>query len=261
MPVRRGRASGQRRTASRGRRAVQGPLRGRVASCGMAERLAIVGGDAAGMSAASAARRREPTLDVVAFERGPYTSFSACGIPYFVGGLFEDAERLVSRSPDEHRERGIEVHVRTAVTALDLDRRVLTVRDQVGEERTEGFDQVVLATGAEAVAPDVPGAGATEPARTVDAAERFRAALQRGGESAVVIGAGYIGLEMAEALVQRGLRVTLVERAGQVMATLDEDMAAHVQDAAEGVGIDVRLGAELQEVAEHAVRVDGQELP
>jgi NADPH-dependent 2,4-dienoyl-CoA reductase/sulfur reductase-like enzyme len=119
----------------------------------------------------------------------------------------------------------------------------------------------VLATGAEAVAPDVPGAEAAEPARTIDAAERFRAALEQGGENAVVIGGGYIGLEMAEALVQRGLRVTLVERAGQVMATLDEDMAAHVQDAAEGVGIDVRLGADVQEVGEHAVRVDGEDLP
>ena len=69
----------------------------------MSERLAIVGGDAAGMSAASTARRREPALDVVAFERGPYTSFSACGIPFFVGGLFDDSDRLVTRSPDEHR--------------------------------------------------------------------------------------------------------------------------------------------------------------
>ena len=98
----------------------------------MAERLAIVGGDAAGMSAASTARRREPALDVVAFERGPYTSFSACGIPFYVGGLFEDSDRLVTRSPDEHRERDIEVHTRTTVTAVDLDRRELTVRNQQG---------------------------------------------------------------------------------------------------------------------------------
>jgi NADPH-dependent 2,4-dienoyl-CoA reductase/sulfur reductase-like enzyme len=227
----------------------------------MAERLAIVGGDAAGMSAASTARRREPDLDVVAFERGPYTSFSACGIPFYVGGLFEDSDRLITRSPDEHRERGIAVHTRTTVTAVDLDRRELTVRDQRGDERTEGFDQIVLATGAEAVAPDVPGAETTEPARTIDAAERFRRALEQGGDSAVVIGGGYIGLEMAEVLVRRGLRVTLVEHAGQVMATLDDDMAAHVQDAAEGVGIDVRLGAELQEVSDGVVRVDGEELP
>ena len=157
---------------------MQGRLQSRVACWDMAERLAIVGGDAAGMSAASTARRRQPDLDVVAFERGPYTSFSACGIPFYVGGLFEDSERLITRSPDEHRERGIAVHTRTAVTAVDLDRRELTVRDQSGGERSEGFDQLVLATGAEAVAPDVPGADATEPARTIASAGRSSGAAR-----------------------------------------------------------------------------------
>ncbi|MEA2228283.1 MAG: hypothetical protein QOF29_1971 [bacterium] len=233
----------------------------------MARRLAIVGGDAAGMSAASIARRRDPDLEVVAFERGPYTSYSACGIPYYVGGMFDDSDRLISRSPEEHREHGVEVHTRTEVTAIDLGRRELTVRAlQSGDERTEGFDQLVVATGAVAVAPPVPGADAAEPARTVDAAERFRSALARGGENAVVIGGGYIGLEMAEALVQRGLRTTLVEASPQVMATLDADMAAHVQDAAEGVGVRVLVGTEVEEVlvdaagAPCAVRAGGATL-
>jgi NADPH-dependent 2,4-dienoyl-CoA reductase/sulfur reductase-like enzyme len=234
----------------------------------MAGRLAIVGGDAGGMSAASSARRRDPDLEVVAFERGPYTSYSACGIPYYVGGLFDDSDRLVSRSPDEHRAKGIDVHVRSEVTAIDLDARVLTVRDlHTREERTEGFDQIVLATGAEAVAPPVPGAEATEPARTIDAAERFHAALSRGGETAVVIGGGYIGLEMAEALVERGLRTTLIDAAPQVMATLDADMADHVQDAAEGIGLRVMTGTGVDEVvvgragAPCAVRAGGETLP
>jgi NADPH-dependent 2,4-dienoyl-CoA reductase/sulfur reductase-like enzyme len=233
----------------------------------MARRLAIVGGDAAGMSAASAARRRDPDLEVVAFERGPYTSYSACGIPYYVGGLFGDSDRLISRSPDEHRARGIAVHTRTEVMAIDLDARRLTVRDrQAGEERDEGFDQLVLATGAFAVPPPIPGAAATEPVRTVDAAERFQAALSRGGEHhhAVVVGGGYIGLEMAEALVQRDIPTTLVEAAPQVMSTLDPDMAAHVQDAAEGVGVRVMVGTEVEEVlldgggAPRAVRAGGE---
>jgi NADPH-dependent 2,4-dienoyl-CoA reductase/sulfur reductase-like enzyme len=233
----------------------------------MAQRLAIVGGDAAGMSAASTARRRDRDLDIVAFERGPYTSYSACGIPYYVGGLFDDSDRLVSRSPDEHRARGIAVHARTEVTAVDLAARALTVRDhQTGDERREGFDQLVLATGAEAVAPPIPGADATEPVRTVDAAERFRAALQRGGEHqhVVVIGGGYIGLEMAEALTQRNIATTLVEAAPQVMSTLDADMAAHVQDSAEGLGIRVMVGTAVEEVlldeegAPRAVRAGGE---
>ena len=215
----------------------------------MGGRLAIVGGDAAGMSAASTARRRDPQLEVVAFERGPYTSYSACGIPYYVGGLFDDSDRLISRSPDEHRARGIAVHTRTPVTAIDLDRRQLTVRDlHSGAERTEGFDQLIIATGAEAVLPAIPGAQATEPARTVDAAERFRSALKRGGECAVVIGGGYIGLEMGEALVQRGLTVTLIEAAPQVFGSLDRDMADHVQDAAEAIGVAVRVGTPVEEI-------------
>jgi NADPH-dependent 2,4-dienoyl-CoA reductase/sulfur reductase-like enzyme len=233
----------------------------------MAKRLAIVGGDAAGMSAASIARRRDPDLEVVAFERGPYTSYSACGIPFYVGGLFDDSDRLISRSPDEHRANGIQVHARTEVTAIDLDARTLRVLDrQSGAERSEGFDQLVLATGAEAVAPPIPGAEATEPVRTVDAAERFRAALTRGGRDrhVVVIGGGYIGLEMAEALVQREIATTLVEVAPQVMSTLDADMAAHVQDAAEAVGIRVLVGTEVEEIVldaaarPRAVRAGGE---
>ena len=233
----------------------------------MARRLAIVGGDAAGMSAASTARRRDPDLDVVAFERGPYTSYSACGIPYYVGGLFDDSDRLISRSPDEHRAKGIEVHARTEVIGVDLAARTLAVRDhQTGEERSEGFDELVLATGAEAVPPPIPGADATEPVRTVDAAERFRAALRRGGEHrhVVVIGGGYIGIEMAEALVQRDIPTTLVEALPQLMSTLDADMATHVQDAAEGIGVRVLVGTAVEEVlldddgAPRAVRVDGE---
>jgi NADPH-dependent 2,4-dienoyl-CoA reductase/sulfur reductase-like enzyme len=212
------------------------------------QRLAIIGGDAAGMSAASIARRRDPDLEIVAFERGPYTSYSACGIPYFVGGLVEDADRLISRSPEEHRANGIDVRMRCEVVAIDLGARRLTVRSETGEESDEGFDQLVVATGAQASRPPIPGAEAIEPAQTVAAAERLRAALERGGRSAVVVGAGYIGLEMAEAFADRGLQVTMIEQAPQVMVTLDADMAAHVQDAAEAHGVRVLLGASVEEV-------------
>jgi len=137
---------------------------------------------------------------------------------------------------------------------------------QAREERTEGFDQIVVATGAEAVPPPVPGADASEPVRTVDAAERFRSALSRGGDHqhVVVVGGGYIGLEMAEALVQRNIATTLIEAAPQVMSTLDADMAAHVQDAAEGLGVRVRVSTKLEEVlldesgAPRAVRAAGE---
>ena len=211
-------------------------------------RLAIVGGDAAGMSAASSARRRDPELEVVAFERGPYTSYSACGIPYLIGGSVGDAGRLISRSPDGHRANGIDVRTGCEVVAIDLAARTLTARTAAGAESTEPFDELVVATGAEAVTPPIEGAAAIEPARTVDAAERLRAALERGGRAAVVIGGGYIGLEMAEGLTDRGLDVTMIEQADQVMSTLDADMAARVQDAAEAHGIRVLVGARVEEI-------------
>jgi NADPH-dependent 2,4-dienoyl-CoA reductase/sulfur reductase-like enzyme len=220
------------------------------------------------MSAASQAKRRDPELDVVAFERGPYTSYSACGIPYWIGGHFEDSERLITRSPEEHRSRGIDVRIRHEVTDVDLDARRLTVYDHnERRESVEPFDELVVATGAKHSPPPVPGADAIEAARTVDAAERFVASLQRGGEHAVVIGSGYIGLEMAEALVKRGMRVTMIDRADQVMPiALDADMALHVQSGAEREGIEVRLSLPLEEIVQDAeghpvmVRAGGEEL-
>jgi len=218
------------------------------------DRLIVIGGDAAGMSAAAAARRRDPELEIVAFERGSHTSYSACGIPYFVGGLVEDADRLISRTPDAFRQAGIDVRVRSEATAIDLRARVVTVRDlDRGRERDEDFDQLVYATGAVAVAPPVPGAELCEPVRTIGDAQRFRARLDMSGaRHAVVVGSGYVGLEMAEALVLRGLDVVLVDRAEQVMGSLDAEMAARVQQAAEGVGIRVLLSTALEEVRHHA---------
>jgi NADPH-dependent 2,4-dienoyl-CoA reductase/sulfur reductase-like enzyme len=215
----------------------------------MARRLAIIGGDAAGMSAAATARRRDRDLEIVAFERGGLTSYSACGIPYYVAGLVEDADDLVARSPDQHRANGIDVRVRHEVTAIDLDARTLTVHDRNARtDATERFDELVIATGATATPPPIPGVEATEAARTIAAGMRLRGQVLRGGADAVVVGGGYIGLEMAEALVARNLRVTLIDQAPQLMGTLDADMAAHVQDAAEGHDIDVRLSVQLEEV-------------
>ena len=232
----------------------------------MAQRLAIIGGDAGGMSAASIARRRDETLEIVAYERGAHTSYSACGIPYYVEGLVEDAERLISRSPEQHRANDIDVRTHAEVVAIDLGARTLTVRSD-DDESVEGFDQLVIATGAEASPPPIPGAEAIEPARTVDAGVRLRAALDRGGRCAVVIGAGYIGLEMAEAFVARGLNVTMIDQAPQVMNTLDADMAAHVQEAAECAGIRVVLDCGVEEVvtdedgAPVEVRAGGESYP
>src|SRR5947209_4024093 len=215
------------------------------------------------MSAATNAHRRDPELEIVAFERGPHTSYSACGIPYYVGGLVDDLDALVARSPEQHRANGIDVRTGAEVVGIDLDRRELTLHDGA----VEPFDRLVVATGARAVAPPIPGADATEPARTLDAAQRFRDQLDRDGHDAVVVGAGYIGLEMAEALVQRGMHVALVDQAEEVFPALDADMGAHVREAAEGLGIEVHTSTSVDEVlldddgAPRGVRTTAGELP
>ena len=124
------------------------------------ERLVVIGGDAAGMSAASQARRmRGPDeLEIVAFERGHFTSYSACGIPYWVGGDVLERDQLIARTPEEHRAREIDVRMRTEVTEIDLDRRAVRARDvDSGAESWTGYDKLVIATGARPIRPDMPG--------------------------------------------------------------------------------------------------------
>ena len=203
------------------------------------------------MSAAAVARRRDPSADVFVLERGPYMSYSTCGIPYFVSGTIDDAQDLIARSPEEFREAGIDVRPRCEVEEIDLRARTLTYRDHDARtERRESFDTLVYATGATAVKPPVPGAELAEPVRTVEGAERLLARLGQSadGAAAVVIGGGYLGIEMAEAFTSRGLGVTLVDRGDQLMGTLDPDMAVHVQEAAEKAGIRVLLSTDVQEI-------------
>jgi len=215
------------------------------------ERLVVVGGDAAGMTAAATARRRRSRdeLDVVAFERGEYTSYSACGIPYLVGGTVDDPDRLVARSPQEHRQRGIDARTGHDVVAVDLDRRAVRVRRLVdGTETWEAFDQLVLGTGSTPRRPPLPGVDADGifGVQTLGDGLALRAALARQPRHAVVVGGGYVGLELAEALRQRDLEVTLVESAPQPMTTLDPEMGALVADALRDVGITVHSGEAVE---------------
>jgi NADPH-dependent 2,4-dienoyl-CoA reductase/sulfur reductase-like enzyme len=208
-------------------------------------RLIVIGGDAGGMSAASQARRRAPLaeLEIVAFERGDYTSFSACGIPYFIGGLVPDVEDLVARSPEEHRRNDIDLRMRTEVTAIDVSARTVTARDvDTGRELTEPFDDLVIGTGAAPVRPPLPGVGAEGIYGVQTLGDGIRlhddvAAASDTDGQVVVVGGGYVGLELAEALHRRGRTVTVVEAGAQPMHTLDPDMGALVAQAIRGLGI------------------------
>ncbi len=225
----------------------------------MTERLAIIGGDAGGMSAAATARRRVGTdkLEIVAFERGGYTSYAACGLPYFVADVVPSAERLVARSPEKFRSQGIDARTGHEVVGIDLDRRALRVRvtGGGGGETWEPFDQLVIATGATPSRPRLPGidADGVHSIHTITDGIALREQIDRGAAGhAVVVGAGYIGLEMAEALVRRGSKVSIVEIAGQPMSTLDPDIGALVADALRGIGVDLHLGTSVEGFAADA---------
>lgn len=213
-------------------------------------RVVIIGGDAAGMSAAAQASRGREAPELVVFERGHHTSYAACGLPYFVGGLMRGADDLVARTPEEHRARGIDVRVRHEVTAIDLDRRVVEVRDlDHAVTSHEPFDHLLVATGARPIRPPFPNldaAGVTGIQTIPDAVGLDELLRDRPPRRAVVVGGGYIGLEMVEALLLRGVDVTVVEQADQPMPTLDADMAARVADGVRGLGVDLRLGEAVQ---------------
>jgi NADPH-dependent 2,4-dienoyl-CoA reductase/sulfur reductase-like enzyme len=229
----------------------------------MPERLLVIGGDAAGMSAASQARRRRPAeaLEIIAFERGRFTSYSACGIPYLLGGLVEDVERLVARSPQVFRDR-FHIDARTGHEVVEIDTTAgrIRVREvETGREYQEAWDQLVVAVGAEPLRPPIPGIDSQGVfgVQTLEDGLAVERALLGGPRDAVVVGGGYIGLEMAEAMVMRGLNVTLVEQAPQPMRTLDPEMGALVADALREVGVELRLGETVEAFEASGGRVTG----
>jgi NADPH-dependent 2,4-dienoyl-CoA reductase/sulfur reductase-like enzyme len=225
------------------------------------ERLVVIGGNGAGMSAASQARRlRGPdALRIVAFERGHFTSYSSCGIPYWVGDVVDGPDQLVSRPPQVFRDDyAVDVRLRHEVVAIDLDAgRVTAVDLDSGREVDEPFDQLVYAPGASPIRPDWAGGGIAGVfgQQTLDDGADLRKWLDGGCRDAVVVGGGYIGVEMAEALVRRGLSVTLVEKLPQPMSTVDPDMGALVREAICDLGIEVRTGVAVKALEDRAGRV------
>ncbi|MFE8978972.1 FAD-dependent oxidoreductase [Streptomyces cyaneofuscatus] len=219
-----------------------------------AERLVVIGGDAAGMSAASQARRLKgpDELEIIAFERSTFTSYSACGIPYWVSGDVAGPDDLIARTPEEHRERDIDLRMRTEVTEVDVaGQRVRAVNRESGDTYWTGFDKLVIATGARPVRPELPGIDApgVHGVQTLGDGQALLDSLDHAaGRRAVVVGAGYIGVEMAEAMLKRGFEVTVLNRGEQPMATLDPDMGKLVHDAMDGLGITTVNGASVTKI-------------
>ena len=238
----------------------------------MGQRLVVIGGDAAGGSAASQARKRQPDLDVVMFERGRSTSYSACGIPYWISGTVDDEAALVARTPEQHRAAGIDVRMRTEVVGIDLDRRTVAWRDlDSGAEGSEPFDDLVYATGSVPMRPPVPGidADGVFGVQVLDDGAALRAELGRDSvRRVVVVGGGYIGLEIAEACRIRGLDVTVVDLSATPVGTFDPDVGAQIAEAVRGEGIDLVLSDGVAAIdvgadgrARAVVTASGRELP
>ncbi|WP_138756942.1 FAD-dependent oxidoreductase [Modestobacter altitudinis] len=234
---------------------------------GRRKRLVVIGGDAAGLSAAAQARRLRPAteLEVLVLEQGPDASYSACGIPYWVGDLVPDRDALIARSPAQFAAQDIEVRTGTRVAEIDLDAG--TVGTDGGDRF--GYDHLVVATGGRPPRPPVPGLdadGVYGVHRLADGAD-IRAALAAGARRAVVLGGGYIGLEMAEVLLHRGLSVTVVLADPLPMAQLDPDMGERVCKAMGDLGIDVQNDQPVREIevdadgVARAVRTDAGSYP
>ena len=228
-------------------------------------RVVVVGGVAGGMSAATRLRRLLPDAEVVVLERDRYVSYANCGLPYHVGGVIADRGDLLLQTPLGLGARfGLDVRVRSHVLSIDLSaRRVLVRVLDTGEEYDLSWDRLVLSPGATPIVPDLPGIERALTLRTVPDADRIVAALADGRpRSAVVVGGGFIGVEMAENLRRRGLDVTIVELADQVLAPLDPEMVTPVHTELRAHGVELVLGTGLGKVLPEAVELaDGRMLP
>ncbi|MFZ1087557.1 MAG: FAD-dependent oxidoreductase [Terracidiphilus sp.] len=216
------------------------------------KRVIIVGGVAGGATCAARLRRQDENAEVLVLERGPYVSFANCGLPYYVGNVIQEESKLLLAWPSLFRERfNIEVRTRNEVLAIDRTASTVLVRDlETGREYSEPYDALVLSPGASPIRPPWPGIDLPGifTLRTVPDSREIRHWIdKKKPRSAVVVGGGFIGLEMAENLAHRGIAVTIVELANQVMPPLDPEMAEYAKQRLESRGVTLALGDAVAE--------------
>lgn len=225
-------------------------------------RIVVVGGVAAGMSAASRAKRFDQAAEVTVFERGDYVSYGACGLPYVLGGAVESWDDLVARTPEQMRGRGISVRLRHEVTGVDAGARTVTLLDrEAGRTRTEPYDRLLIATGVRAVRPDwaQTDLSGVHVLREIPDGQAIERSLQ-GARRVCIVGGGYIGLELAENLCRQGLKVTLVERGPEVAGRmLDPAYQVQVREEVERHGVEVRCNTDVTGLTGKGGRVTGVE--
>ena len=217
-------------------------------------RVIVIGGVAAGMSAASKLRRADPKAEIAVYERGSFLSYGACGLPYYIGGWNEDPQKLIARTPEKFREMGIETHLRHEVLRVDAARKTVTVRDlDSGREFEDRWDRLMIAVGCRSAAPPVPGYDlpAVFSLRSMeDGLLLHEIARLPGVRHAVIVGGGAIGVEMAEALTRLGKRITLLEGAERLLRPFEPEFSELAARELERNGVTLRLNSRLQAIEE-----------
>ncbi len=218
-------------------------------------KVVIVGGVAGGASAATRLRRLDESAHIVLFERGPHVSFANCGLPYYIGGLIKDRDALLVATPEHLRERfNLDVRTRQEVIEIDRKNKEVVVNDlKAGATYRESYDKLILSPGAKPLVPPVPGVDLPQvfQLRTMQDMDAIKAHVDAGRvRTVVIVGGGFIGLEMAENLARRGLDVTIVEMLDQVMSPLDSEMAALVHRHLRLNGVRLVLGDGLKAISQ-----------
>ncbi|MDJ0335493.1 FAD-dependent oxidoreductase [Salinibacterium sp. G-O1] len=225
------------------------------------QKTLIIGGVAGGMAAATRLRRLDENAEIVVFEAGPYVSFANCGLPYYVGGVITDRDKLISHSPETFNDRfQIDVKLHHEATAIDAAAKTVTVHDHSsGKDSTHGYDTLIIAAGATANLPAAVASPRTHTLRTIDDMDRIHAILDEPGTSSVVIvGGGFIGLEAAENIRHRGFATTVIQRGAQVFPTLDPEMVAPLAAELAEHGVTIHTGTQVRSVDNDIVTlIDG----
>jgi NADPH-dependent 2,4-dienoyl-CoA reductase/sulfur reductase-like enzyme/rhodanese-related sulfurtransferase len=213
-------------------------------------RVVIVGGVAGGMSAATRMRRLDADAEIIVLEKSGHVSYANCGLPYFVGGVIEEEDALLLQTPASlHARFKLDVRIATEVTSIDPAAKTVVVKDwQKSEEYVLSYDKLILSPGASPVVPPIPGIERALTLRTVEDVEKIANRVNAKPKSAVVIGGGFIGVEIAENLVHKGVPTTVVEAAPQVLAPLDPEMATLVAKEMRKHGITLHLGVSAKDV-------------
>ena len=219
----------------------------------MTIKLLVIGGVAGGATAAARARRLNERAEIILFERGEHISFANCGLPYYIGGVIEDrANLLVTTSKAFMNRYNVDVRNNSEVLAIDRNEKTILIRDlNASEQYTESYDKMILAPGAEPVRPPIPGIDldGVFHLRDIPDSDRIKGIIDsKSPKSAVVVGGGFIGLEMAENMILRGVNATIVEMGQQVMAPLDPEMAAIVHAHLKEQGVNLVLGKKVEAI-------------